>query len=752
MEKVLNRGLNFAILPLKLDITQVLVDFRRFERTMVWNEFWFGRDSDTDRPKPIFRQNKTNFPKKYRSPQGLKDCLAAVKSELVDPKNRHKVKPNLPEDEIQALKMLIRLQKERQIVIKPCDKGAGILILDFKEYMRACIEHLESKTQTGKSYYKEVDEGALGEAREQIDRLIEEGLNNDIISKEEYNAMKPQEIKPGRFYALFKVHKQHEIGKAPPPRPIVSASGSLTENIAIYVEHHLKQISKSHESYLQDTPDFLRQVEQLNAEGPLPEHALLVVIDAVGLYTNIPQEEGVECVNECLEQRNNSRVPSGFITRLLELILKYNIFEFNNKLYQQIIGTAMGTKPAPSYADIFMAMKIDKKMWELAEKFKTEGEVPIKFLKRFLDDIFTVFLGSIKTLHEFINELNQVHTNLKFTMTHTTPKSAGVQCACEPTQSIPFLDTLCEIKHGKIITDLYRKPTDKNQYLLTDSCHPVQVTKNIPFSLCMRINRICSEIPAREKRFLELKEMLLERDYPESIIDAAIAKAREIPREDALRKVSRQESNSRPTFVVLYDPRLPSVQQITQRHWRSMVSQDQYLYDVFPSPPLVAYKRQRNVKDALIRAKIAPPGRTHEKRFLPGMKKCGKCLACSYIYERKAIHMKKFTWKITREVNCESSNVIYLLECTKQYCKSKYIGETERNFRERIFEHIGYVRTKKLNQTSGYHFNLPGHSISDMKFSIVEKVKMNDQLYRKEREKYHINKFNTLYNGMNRRL
>ena len=74
----------------------------------------------------------------------------------------------------------------------------------------------------------------------------------------------------------------------------------------------------------------------------------------------------------------------------------------------------MGTKPAPSYADIFMAMKIDKKMWELAEKFKTEGEVPIKFLKRFLDDIFTVFLGSIKTLHEFINELNQVHTKLRF--------------------------------------------------------------------------------------------------------------------------------------------------------------------------------------------------------------------------------------------------------------------------------------------------------------------------------------------------
>ena len=46
MHKVLNRGLKFAILPLKLDITQVLAEFRRHERTMVWQEFWFGKDQE----------------------------------------------------------------------------------------------------------------------------------------------------------------------------------------------------------------------------------------------------------------------------------------------------------------------------------------------------------------------------------------------------------------------------------------------------------------------------------------------------------------------------------------------------------------------------------------------------------------------------------------------------------------------------------------------------------------------------------
>ena len=39
MEELLNMGLNFAILPLNLDITQVLVDFKKYERSLVWKEF-----------------------------------------------------------------------------------------------------------------------------------------------------------------------------------------------------------------------------------------------------------------------------------------------------------------------------------------------------------------------------------------------------------------------------------------------------------------------------------------------------------------------------------------------------------------------------------------------------------------------------------------------------------------------------------------------------------------------------------------
>ena len=92
-------------------------------------------------------------------------------------------------------------------------------------------------------------------------------------------------------------------------------------------------------------------------------------------------------------------------------------------------------------------------------------------------------------------------------------------------------------------------------------------------------------------RLEELRGMLLDREYSPGVIDAAIAKARAIPRQRALLRVPRQEITSRPVFVVYFDPRLPSIPKLTRKHWRSMVSQDEYLEEVFPDPPLVSYKR-----------------------------------------------------------------------------------------------------------------------------------------------------------------
>ena len=329
----------------------------------------------------------------------------------------------------------------------------------------------------------------------------------------------------------------------------------------------------------------------------------------------------MQATRKALDRRADNTVPTDFIVKLLELLTKWNIFEFNGELYQQLEGTAMGQTHAPDYADIFMAV-IDKLILEAAASHG-EGVFPIRLMKRFLDDLFFIFTGSLDKLHGFLHDINKIHENIKFTMSHTKPVGAS-GCDCPESNTIPFLDTSLEIKSGKIISDLYRKPSDHNKYLLPSSAHPSHVTESTPFSLALRIVRNCSEPKTRDMRFEELKRMLLARDYKPNIINENIRKARAMPRSEALKDRFKEETTPRPVFVVLFDKRMPSVGNMVTKHWRTMVSSDPYLKEVFPAPPLVAYKVGRNLGTFLIRARIPRPIPNRPKRCLNGMHKCNK--------------------------------------------------------------------------------------------------------------------------------
>jgi hypothetical protein len=113
-------------------------------------------------------------------------------------------------------------------------------------------------------------------------------------------------------------------------------------------------------AYLQDTPDLLRHMEILN-NTPIPPNSFPVSIDVVGLYSNIPTEEGIAAMRRALDTRQDKTIATNTIIEMLDHVLKLNIFEFNSELYIQNVGTAMGTKAAPTIANIFMS-EIDIKI------------------------------------------------------------------------------------------------------------------------------------------------------------------------------------------------------------------------------------------------------------------------------------------------------------------------------------------------------------------------------------------------------
>ena len=329
-------------------------------------------------------------------------------------------------------------------------------------------------------------------------------------------------------------------------------------------------------------------------------------------------------------------------------------------------------------------------------------------------------------------------------MSHTTNdlEEDADKCDCSPKQSISFLDTLCTIIDGKIDIDLFRKDCDRNQYLLPSSIHPSTVTKNIPFSLSLRIIRTCTSTIKRDNRLEELKLMLLERNYPERLINSAVDRARKVPRKIALRKTVKEKLNSskKPIFVVKFDPRLPSIPTIGAKHWRAMVAQDQYLAKCFPEPPLTAYRRPKNIREFLIRAKVPPVPEQRQKKNIKGMQKCtDQCTACPYVLEGKKIKVNsKSTWQINRSMNCNSYNIIYMLECNKDKCQQRYIGESKRSLKYRLADHRGYIVNQHIDKATEAHYNLPGHSLANLKVTILEQLKINSDTYRKERNRYFL--------------
>lgn len=764
--KLLNRGLNFAIKGPAPTKSEIRTDCRMFNRRCLWKEKMWDNNQDNYIP-PIFKEEKTSMPT-GPTPRYLTGFLNTVESNIC---NRHNwntdllnpARRNITEQEYTALLNLQQLQHDQQIIIKPADKGSGIVILNYDDYVASCTEHLnlQQKQSDGSSlpYYIKATDQEVKLAKREISKALENAKNNGWISQDEYKAMDPTDCGPGYFYQLFKVHKTFPEGSIPPGRPIVSGRGSITENISRFVDHHTRSMVKTLPSYLEDTRDFLNMCEEINSEGGIPDDAIIVTVDVTALYTNICKEDATRAMAEALAKSKDLAVPATLILQLLNLVFSCNFFQFGKDLYRQTIGTAMGSPSAVNSSTLTMGMLIDPVMRHMATQIEPDTDLIRKFA-RFLDDIIFIWLGSVDNLETYLTNINKIHPTIKFTHSYTCPFPCNIteqhDCFCYSSRSIPFLDTLVTIKNEKIITDLYRKPTDRMQYLLPSSCHPPHTINNIPYSLCHRLVRICSEEDTLMKRLDELKLFLLMRNYDEKLINTSIQKALNLKRSEALQKVTREKKNRIP-FVVSYHPSLPPLSKILKDAWKFMTLNDQRLQEIFPHPPMVAYRQPRSasLRARLVKTKL--PSR--KQRTLPGLKKCQqpRCNTCSYIQEGKKVvssNNKKIYINLQESVTCESKNVVYCISCDKAACNFvQYIGETQAKLKVRFGQHLGYVRSTDHDKyPTGKHFNLPGHSMTNMKLSVLEKCKLDSSNYRKIREAEYINKFDTLRNGLNKKL
>ena len=109
--------------------------------------------------------------------------------------------------------------------------------------------------------------------------------------------------------------------------------------MAELAERELNEGVQNQETYIKDTTDFIRKINEI--EMPLPVGSQLFTMDVKSLYPSVPRKEGMEACKISLDNRSNGKIPTSNVMEMIQLILDNNIFQFNGKQYIQKEGTAI---------------------------------------------------------------------------------------------------------------------------------------------------------------------------------------------------------------------------------------------------------------------------------------------------------------------------------------------------------------------------------------------------------------------------
>ncbi|XP_069502378.1 uncharacterized protein [Ambystoma mexicanum] len=638
---------------------------------------------------------------------------------LLKDKNHHR--DNLSNSERLALDAL---QKNTMFLIKPADKGGGIVLWDTTLYSTEVMLQLNNPV-----FYRRLNHDPTASIGEEIKSLMDHALHEEWIDQDEHQFLiKTSPVTPA-FYLLPKVHKNECV---PPGRPIVSAINSILEPLSIYADWFLRPFVLHMNSYVKDTTSMINLVSEIY----LNTTDLLVTLDVTSLYTSIPQGECLKIMEMFLNRRTDTllKVPTPFIMECIRIALTENFFLYEGTFYKQIHGTSMGATFAPDLANLFMDHFENTSIYHPSNPFNKD------ILKwcRYIDDVFMIWQGDLPRLHVFLEWLNNHNPYIKFTMTSNST-------------TIPFLDLLIsKTEEGTLSTTLFRKPTDKNTLLIYNSFHPRSLRENLPIGQFLRLRRNCTDLEDFTRASRALKQRLSARGYPQKCINRAYKRAKYANRARCLQHEPSIKED-RITCVSTFSPISNALRKVIKQQWHILTTED-----FSPKQPRFAFKRQKNVRDWLVHTypAIRPFSSQSTLWNLPpvvGHFKCGHCSVCDLTDNYKSIDLNGKVWNLRSFSNCASEWLIYGIKCP---CNLLYIGKTSRTVRLRICEHRSCLKNKTENKPLVSHFITAKHHYTDFKWFVIQKISPlprggNRDLSLSRAEQRLIYTLNTVNRGLN---
>ena len=378
------------------------------------------------------------------------------------------------------------LRKDENLVFSRPDKGRGVVIMNRADYIEK-INYILSDSSKFMKIKADIATHIL---------KLEDKLNRVLRSLKQkigdltYNKLFASGSKPGYLYGLPKIHKADV-----PLRPIISSIGTFNYNLSKFLVPILQPLMKNNFSVV-NSLSFVKELCSFDF-GP---NVTLASFDVTSLFTNIPLRETSDLILENTDDEYLSSfgLNKSNFSKLLDLATIHNAFTFNDVLYSQTDGVAMGSPLGPVYADIFMNFNEKKWISDCPSSFK-----PLLY-RRYVDDTFLVFRCP-SHINLFLDYLNSKHPNIKFT------------CEMEHNSKLSFLDIEITNANGKFTTSVYRKPTFTGLGLSFLSFTPFLYKVNSIKTLVNRAFNVCSDYLFFDTEVKFLKNFFTMNGYPMSV-------------------------------------------------------------------------------------------------------------------------------------------------------------------------------------------------------------------------------------------
>ncbi|CAH2301097.1 Hypothetical predicted protein [Pelobates cultripes] len=199
---------------------------------------------------------------------------------------------------------------------------------------------------------------------------------------------------------------------------------------------------------------------------------------------------------------------------------------------------------------------------------------------RYINDLVIIWNGSLEMAHQMVIQLNQLSSPIRMT--------ANIDV-----EQVQFLDLSISIGDGKLEYSMFTKPTDRNTLLHYQSAHPVALKNSLPKAQYLRVIRNNLKPEVMEQQLQAMTTKFMERGYPQPILQKALQDARHA------RSSEKASSPTKLVFPMQFHQSATLIYSAIKKNWK-MLSSDDTLPKIFKEPPLICYKRNRNLKDMLV--------------------------------------------------------------------------------------------------------------------------------------------------------